>query len=139
MQTTGFYPLLQVKNVAASAAFYEKHLGFESVFVSDWYVQLRARHTPHMELAIIAFDHDSIPAIGRMPSQGVILSFEVADAAAEAARLADAGVPIVQPLRDELFGQRHVIAADPDGILLDIITPIPPDADWLATQVAPGK
>lgn len=139
MRATGLYPLLQVKDVAASAAFYEKHLGFEPVFASDWYVQLRSAHTPHIELAVIAFDHDSIPAAGRVPTQGMILSFEVEDAAKEATRLADAGVQIVQPLRDEPFGQRHVIAADPDGVLLDIITPIPPDAAWLAAQVPATK
>ena len=41
---------------------------------------------------------------------------------------------IVQALRDEVFGQRHFIAADPNGILVDVITPIEPDPDWLAAQ-----
>ena len=66
----------------------------------------------------------------------MILSFYVEDAAAEHARLAAAGVPISQPLRDEVFGQRHFIAADPNGILIDIITPIEPDAAWLAANSA---
>jgi len=139
MKTTGFYPLLQVQNVAASATFYEAHLGFAPVFASDWYVQLRSTRAPHVELAIIAFDHDSIPPLGRVLTRGLILSFEVEDAAAEAERLQAAGVPIIQPLRDEPFGQRHVIAADPEGILLDLITPIAPDADWLAEQTATHK
>ena len=65
-------------------------------------------------------------AAGRGISRGVILSFYVADAAEEAGRLAAAGIPIVQPLRDEIFGQRHVIVADPDGVLIDSITPISP-------------
>ncbi|RYE58421.1 MAG: glyoxalase, partial [Hyphomicrobiales bacterium] len=62
--------------------------------------------------------------------------FEVADAAAEARRFADLGIRIVHELRDEVFGQRHFIASDPNGILLDVITPIEPDADWLAAQGA---
>ncbi|MCY1558852.1 hypothetical protein D9M68_958250 [compost metagenome] len=45
-----------------------------------------------------------------------------------------AGVNVVQPLRDELFGQRHFIASDPNGILLDIITQIEPDPEWLKAQ-----
>ena len=102
-------------------------------FESDWYVQLRGGPKGH-ELAIIGFDHESIPESGRVPTTGLILSFEVEDAAADAARLVAAGVPIAQALRDEVFGQRHVIAADPNGILIDVITPIEPDPDWLAAQ-----
>ncbi|WP_193337520.1 VOC family protein [Devosia beringensis] len=139
MRTTGFYPLLQVADVEASASFYETHLGFERVFSSNWYVQLRSTARPAIELAVIANDHETIPARGRGPTRSLILSFEVEDAAIEAARLAAAGVPILQPLRDEVFGQRHVIAMDPDGVLLDIITPIPPDAAWLAEQAAAAK
>ena len=130
---SNLYPLIQVRDVAATAAFYIQHFGFAPVFESDWYVQLRGGDRQN-ELAIIGFDHESIPPAGRQPTSGLILSFEVADAAADAVRLADAGVPIVQALRDEVFGQRHFIAADPNGIFVDVITPIEPDPDWLAQQ-----
>ena len=82
----------------------------------------------------VAHDHETIPEQGRQVTSGLLLSFEVEDAAAEHDRLAAAGVPVVQPLRDEVFGQRHFIAADPNGVLLDIITPIEPDPEWLAAQ-----
>lgn len=134
MRTTGFYPLLQVADVEVSAVFYETHLGFERVFSSNWYVQLRSKSRPAIELAVIAHDHETIPARGRGQTRGLILSFEVEDAGAEAARLAAAGVPVIQPLRDEAFGQRHLIAIDPDGVLLDLITPIAPDSHWLAAN-----
>ena len=130
---SAFYPLLQVKDVAATAAFYKETFGFTEVFASDWYMHLRAPHGPQ-ELAIIAHDHDTIPPEGRQPTSGLILSFEVADAAAAAARFAEKGIRIAQPLRDEVFGQRHFIAADPNGVLLDVITPIDPDPTWLAAQ-----
>ena len=130
---SNLYPLIQVRDVAATAAFYIQHFGFAPVFESDWYVQLRGGDRQN-ELAIIGFDHESIPPAGRQPTSGLILSLEAADAAADAVRLADAGVPIVQALRDEVFGQRHFIAADPNGIFVDVITPIEPDPDWLAQQ-----
>lgn len=130
---SNLYPLIQVRDVAATAAFYTQHFGFTPVFESDWYVQLRGGDKAN-ELAIIGFDHETIPLAGRHPTSGLILSFEVTDAAADAARLATAGVTIVQALRDEVFGQRHFIAADPNGILVDVITPIEPDPDWLAAQ-----
>ncbi len=63
-------------------------------------------------------------------AQGVLLNFEVADAAAEFARLKAAGLPIRLDLRDEPFGQRHFITEDPNGILIDVITPIEPSAEF---------
>lgn len=128
MHTDSFYPLLQVSDVEESASFYETHFGFSRIFDSDWYVQLRAKAEHPFEIALIAHDHDSIPVAGQGVSRGVILSFYVADAAEEANRLAAAGIKVVQPLRDEVFGQRHVIVADPDGVLIDVITPISPAA-----------
>ena len=127
------YPLLHVRDVSATSRFYQDNFGFEPLFESDWYVQLRGGSKGH-ELALIAFDHETIPPQGRHPTANLILSFEVTDAAADAARLEQAGVAIVQPLRDEVFGQRHFIALDPNGILLDVITPIEPDSAWLAAQ-----
>lgn len=124
MQTSSLYPLLQVKDVESSARFYETHFGSSRIFSSDWYIQLRAQADHPFEIALIAYDHDSIPVVAQGPSKNVILSFYVEDAAAEHERLIAVGLPILQPLRDEAFGQRHFILADPDGVLLDIITPI---------------
>ena len=136
MQTSSLYPLIQVGDVEATARFYETTLGFTRIFSSDWYVQLRAVSEHPFEIALIDQDHDSIPEPARGPSRNVILSFYVEDAAAEYARLSGGTLAIAQPLRDEVFGQRHFIAADPNGILLDIITPIEPDPEWLAANSA---
>ena len=51
-------------------------------------------------------------------------------------RLVTAGLPILRSLRDEAFGQRHFITKDPNGVLIDVIKPIPPSAEFLA-QYAP--
>jgi catechol 2,3-dioxygenase-like lactoylglutathione lyase family enzyme len=134
MKFTSMFPLIHVSDVAASAAFYSGHFGFTPVFESDWYVHLRGDAEGLFEMALIDYNHDSIPEAGRQPTTGFILSFYVEDAAAEAKRLEAEGVSIAQPLRDEVFGQRHVIVADPNGILIDIITAIDPDPAWLAAQ-----
>lgn len=129
MHTQSLYPLFQVADVEASARFYESHFGFTRIFNSDWYIQLRATADHPFEIALIAQDHDSIPKPAQGPSRNVILSLYVEDAAAEHERAKAAGVTIVQALRDEEFGQRHFIAVDPDGILVDVITPIGPLAN----------
>ena len=33
---------------------------------------------------------------------------------------------------DEPFGQRHFITADPNGVMIDVIKPIPPSAEFAA-------
>lgn len=139
MHTHSLYPLIQVADVEVAARFYEHHLGFTRIFSSDWYVQLRATADHPFEVALIVYDHETIPPVGRGPTKAMILSLYVDDAAAEEARLAAAGVPIVQPLRDEVFGQRHFIATDPNGLFIDIITPIEPDPEWLAANSARSK
>jgi catechol 2,3-dioxygenase-like lactoylglutathione lyase family enzyme len=61
---------------------------------------------------------------------GLLLNFEVEDVDAEHARLSAAGLPILLSLRDEAFGQRHFITSDPNGLLIDIIKPIPPTGEF---------
>ena len=128
------YPLIQVPDVEATAQFYERHFGFVRIFSSDWYVQLRATADHPFEIALIVEDHETIPPLGRGPTKAMILSLYVKDAAAEHARIVAAGLQIAQPLRDEVFGQRHFIATDPNGLYIDVITPIDPDPEWLATN-----
>ena len=131
MKTQSFYPLLQIDDIETAAQFYEQHLGFIRVFSSDWYIHLRASGDLPFEVAFIVPNHETIPPEGRGTTRNMMLSLYVEDAGLEHDRLTSAGVTIVQPLRDELFGQRHFIAADSNGILIDIITAIEPDPEWL--------
>ncbi|KIC38807.1 VOC family protein [Leisingera sp. ANG-M7] len=132
MKVTQYYPVLQTNDVAGTAAFYQTHFGFRPAFEADWYVHLQSRTDPSVNLAILDGTHPTVPEAGRGNSAGVILNFEVEDAAAEYTRLTGAGLPVLKPLTDEDFGQRHFITADPNGVLIDVITPIPPSAEFAA-------
>ncbi len=135
MPATSFYPVLMSHDVDAAASFYRELVGFETTFESDWYVSLRLGA---FELAILAHDHATIPAgYGALP-RGVIVNLEVDDVDAVHRNLdSRPDVEVVLPLRDEDFGQRHFIIAAPDGVLLDVIQPVPP-ADEYADAYAPG-
>lgn len=133
---TSFYPVLMTADVAATAAFYQRHLAMKPLFVSDWYVHLQHGDDATINLAVMDGSHDSIPECGRGRSMGLLLNMEVADVDAVYGSFSDAGAQIVQPLRDEAFGQRHFIVAAPDGVLLDVITPIAPSAEFAAGYVA---
>lgn len=53
--------------------------------------------------------------VTRNLEDGPMLIFEVADAAAELARLTAAGSPVLKPLATNLEGYRRAVVADPDG------------------------
>lgn len=137
MTITGSYPVLMTADVTATADFYRRTFGFEDTFTSSWYVSLR--HDSH-ELAILDATHETIPENHRGRSAaGLLLNLEVGDVDAEYARvnrLPD--VDIVLPIRSEDFGQRHFIVAAPGGVLVDVISPIEPSAEF-AEQFAGGQ
>jgi catechol 2,3-dioxygenase-like lactoylglutathione lyase family enzyme len=131
MKTTSYYPVIMTGDVAATAKFYIRHFAFEAAFESDWYVHLTSSEDPRVNLAILDGTHGTIPEVGRGRVSGLLLNFEVEDVDAVHERLAAAGLPILRSLRDEEFGQRHFITADPNGVLIDIIKPIPPKGKFV--------
>lgn len=131
MKVASYYPVIMTRQVAATAAFYVEHLGFRKLFEADWYVHLQSMADANVNLAVLDGDHDTIPAPARGGQVGgLLLNFEVDDVDAEYARLKRAGLPILLDLRDEAFGQRHFITADPNGVLIDVIKPIPPSPEF---------
>ena len=96
----------------------------------DYALATNERHT--WPLAVLDGNHETIPAAGRGKVSGLLLNFEVEDVDGVYAELRAAGLPILREIRDEDFGQRHFITADPNGVLIDVITPIPPSADYAA-------
>lgn len=136
MNITSYYPVIMTGDVAATAAFYREHFGFEPLFESDWYVHLQRGADATVTLAVLDGDHETIPEGFRGRASGVLLNFEVDDVDAVHDALVSAGVRVIQPLRDEAFGQRHVIVADPNGVLIDVITEIEPSEEYAANFVS---
>lgn len=136
MKINSYYPVLLVEDIAASAAFYQTHFGFKSLFANDWYVHLQQADHPDVNLAFVSRGHETVPEGSRKPAQGMLINFEVDNPDATYARLQTAGVPVLRTLRDEDFGQRHFIVADPNGVMIDVIKPIPPSAEFAAQYAA---
>jgi catechol 2,3-dioxygenase-like lactoylglutathione lyase family enzyme len=121
-----------VGDVAASSRFYQTHFRFRPLFESDWYIHLQSVEDAAVNLALLDGDHETVPEAARGRAGGVLLNFEVADVDAVYRELSARGLPILLALRDEPFGQRHFITRDPEGVLIDVITPIPPSPEFLA-------
>ncbi|MBF0698066.1 VOC family protein [Actinomyces bowdenii] len=128
MTVTSFYPVITSQDVATTTTFYRDILGFDTTFESDWYVSLRLGA---FELAILAHDHPTIPQGYRDLPCGIILNLEVDDVDELYSRLTgELNLEPVTEMRDEDFGQRHFTVAAPDGVLLDVIQPIRPSAQY---------
>jgi catechol 2,3-dioxygenase-like lactoylglutathione lyase family enzyme len=129
MQVSSFYPVIGTKRIEESKDFYTKHFGFDVTFEADWYVSLKKNN---YELAILDYTHPTMPEAYRKSVQGLILNFEVDDVDAEFERLIKKNkLPLERELRSEDFGQRHFITSDPNGVLIDVITVIPPSGEFV--------
>mgnify|MGYP006201019371 FL=1 len=137
MKSTQYYPVLMTDRVAETARYYEQHFRFTRQFDSDWYVHLQSSEDANVNLAILDGAHATIPAVARGGrAAGVLLNFEVDNVDAEYERVLASGLDVQLALRDEPFGQRHFIVQDPNGVLIDVIQPIPPSEDFLRQYAA---
>jgi catechol 2,3-dioxygenase-like lactoylglutathione lyase family enzyme len=137
VELTSFYPVICTSRLKESRDFYTGLLGLVVTFETDWYVSLRRPGPPSYELALLDHEHPTLPEGYRAPVQGLLLNFEVSDVDAEWDRIVvREGLAARLALRDEDFGQRHFIVADPNGVLIDVITPIAPSAEYADSYVA---
>jgi len=138
MIPTVFSATVLADDVAATAGFYIRHFGFETRIDIGWFVTLYHGDRPY-EMCVLQRGHDSAPEGFRAAApSGVIIGFMVDDVDAVAARLAADGVPVVTPMRDEPWGQRHTFVTDPAGTLIDVVQVTTPDPDWLRAHGLAG-
>lgn len=130
------YPVLMTDDVPRAHAFYAELLGLADAFASDWYVSLAASDDATVQLGIVARGHDSVPAAFRSATAGLLVTVEVEDVDAVHTRALAHELPFHVPLRDEPWGQRHFITEDPDGVLVDVVTVIPPAPEFVAQYLA---
>lgn len=110
-------------DLAASRDFYIGLLGFEVNYDSDWYVQLRNPDVPGVEFGIIQRTHKLVPPGFQTAPSGMYMTFVVQDVDARYAQALAMGVRVVQPPRNEFYGQRRFLVLDPGGCLVDICSP----------------
>ena len=126
MNLTSVYPVIATDKVAESKAFYLNHFPFETSFDSPWYVSLKSTGEHPFELAILEYNHETMPeAFRKNFSGGLLINFEVEEVDSVYKKFQEEAVPIIKTLCSEDFGQRHFVIADPNGILIDIIQVIP--------------
>jgi catechol 2,3-dioxygenase-like lactoylglutathione lyase family enzyme len=130
MTLSSFYPVICTHRVAETRDFYVDLFRFAVTFDAGWYVSLRRTDAAY-ELGLVDAGHPTIPEGYRSTVAGLILNLEVDDVDTEYRRLVtDGGLETTLELRSEEFGQRHFMVCDPSGVLVDVITEIPPGAGF---------
>ena len=137
MTVLAWYPCLCVDDVERSVAFYTALLGLDVTADVGWYVEV-GRTPADIVVAVVERGHPSVPAGFDAERGGMLVSVLVDDAPALAAAAVARGTTIAQTLRDEAFGQRHFMAVDPDGFLVDVIQRIRPSGAFLR-ELALGR
>lgn len=127
----GLFPLVITPAIAQVKHFYKELFDFEVLIDIGWYIQLQHRDVNALQIALIAADHDSVPSQYQATPAGVVITLECANAAYYCDRATNRVVPVHIALRDEEWGQRHFIAEDPTGLLVDVVQPIAPTQEFL--------
>jgi len=127
MHLMDLYPIIVTDKRVECRDFYVRWFGFQVVFEASWFVYLAATGERPFGIAFMAPDHPSRPPGPDVFSgKGMLLTLQVADAAAEFQRVKGAGLAIAYPLHDETWGQRRFAVTDPSGTWVDVIQQIEP-------------
>ena len=122
MIVTRLLPNICTDRMAETRDFYVNLLGFVVRFEHPgWYIQLSSPSNPQLQIGIVRRDHAFTPKAFQNPAQGVIISVQVEDVDAAYAGVVKRGLRIAHELRDEDFGMRHFMVADPNGLLVNIL------------------
>ncbi|MGX5732401.1 VOC family protein [Pseudoxanthomonas beigongshangi] len=143
LRVRDLYPLITTTAMVAARDFHVRHFGFEVLFEASWFVYLSGPGEAGTRGAALAFmtpDHPSRPPGPEVfDGDGMILTVEVADAAALHEKLLREGAPILHPLTDEPWGQRRFMTRDPAGVRVDVVQQIAPEAGYWERYVAPSR
>lgn len=126
MQFTSTALSLNVPDVAASAAWLQRYLGFTVAMEADGFSSLQ-----HPDAGInLIFLRTGLatfrPASAAVDANGLLVVFTVDAIDDDYARLQHDGVTIVTPIETEPWGERYFQMTDPNGIVYQLVQWINP-------------
>jgi predicted enzyme related to lactoylglutathione lyase len=122
MKITASAISLNVDDVAGSAAFAQKHLGFKEDMAAEGFVSLSREdagfNLVYLQTGLKTFKPEHMR--GRR-ADGLLVVFVVDDIDAEYARLQGEGVQITTPIETEPWGERYFQVTDPSGVVIQLV------------------
>lgn len=111
-------------NLESSKRFYTRLFDFNIDYESDWFIHLISKEK-QLELGIISKNHDIVPKIAQTDPTGFYITIAV-DKADEIFEIAKSEkFNIISEPEDTFYGQRRLLLQDPDGVVVDVSSPIP--------------
>jgi uncharacterized glyoxalase superfamily protein PhnB len=122
MHITGSAISLNVDDPEASAAFLERHLGFERQMNADGFVSL-SRQDAGSNLIFLRTGLSTFKpqAMAGARATGLLVVFEVDDIDAEYERMTADGVEMTTPIETEEWGERFFQVTDPCGVVVQLV------------------
>jgi len=124
MNVIRIVPNLASEAFAASRDFYVTMFDLVvSVELDDWYLQLMPESDTTLNIGFVKPDHELFA--GRTSpagAYGLVLTIHVDDVDEAYARAKNLGAEIAAEIRNEEYGQRHFVVADPNGLLLNVMS-----------------
>ncbi len=109
--------------LAETKFFYTKLFDFNVDYDSDWFIHLVSKDK-NLELGIIDRSNDLVPIEFQNSPQGVYITFVVENADELFAIAESEKFEIISRPMDTVYGQRRLLLKDPNGLLVDISSPI---------------
>jgi catechol 2,3-dioxygenase-like lactoylglutathione lyase family enzyme len=132
MHMTGSAISLTVDDVPVSSQFLATYFGYAERMAADGFASL-SHPDSGLDIVFLRRGIETLPSWMRShPAAGVIVAFVVDELDAEFARLSAAGAPISLPIREEPWGERLFMVADPNGVQYELV-------EWLPSSVIPGR
>jgi len=124
------YPIVVTDKLRECRDFYVRFLGLSVIFEASWIVVMSSDG----EAPAVAFMRPEHPSTPPDPApfrgDGMFLTLQVEDAAAEYSRVTAAGLSCALELKDEPWGQRRFAAVDPAGMWVDVVEQTEPAPGW---------
>lgn len=132
------YPVFITKKLQETAKFYEQYFGFTKLFESTFFVLLQTSGEKKFCVAFMDEEHPTTPPNpAKFNANGAFLTLEVPDAGALFEDVQKRKLPITYALKDEPWGQRRFGVIDPNGLWVDVVQQIEPQAGFWDKYVKP--
>ncbi|MBR9855444.1 MAG: hypothetical protein GYB37_12855 [Algicola sp.] len=111
------------ENLAESRDFYTKLFDFNVDYDSDWFVHLISKDKK-LELGIIYRTNEIVPNDFQNNPQGFYITFVVDDVDETFEIAKSENFEVLSEPKNTFYGQRRLLLKDPNGVLVDISSPI---------------
>jgi uncharacterized glyoxalase superfamily protein PhnB len=96
-----------------------------SVELDTWYLQLMAPEDQSLNIGFLEPGHEFFAGRAARPGNySLVLTVQVDDVDEAYGRAQRRGAEVALDIRDEDYGQRHFLVVDPNGLVLNVMSPI---------------